>query len=620
MGDTLELKEIDSAFTFLGEGTGNDDGGANTMSYVQFARKYFQDKSTSSYKHKRGAITGPLLKQIWGDQDAERVLTVWFTIQRFMGDLPPKDDEETSDNLQRVQLICNTGITRANTRDEIYCQVCKQLTENPNKVSRARGYILLALIAGCFLPSDAFIDVLRRFMHEGPPAYSPFLLQQLERTQRGGTRHHPTTAVEMMMAFKRAPVEFMIHFYVGSHTVKCDSQSTNDELIAQCYEHDELSPELGLTVYITSPSTEIMTSLSTGYSHVMDAVFEYENLMSSKADWRLISQRRPWLAVLRKECFAPWFEGTANLQLVYSQIMDGMIRGFYVCDTVDDLAMLLAQRYYIKYGHVLKPQKLLKQLRSQPVAGMHVKTPEEWAQLATTAFDSKEYYGNACTSDDVKVEVVQYAREHWFIEFSRRFLHCDLVVDGKKTMDDMAVLVNCKGLYFFESKAVAQAAAGGERFCAPFDQFVDVSPLKPVHEDDQELQEFSVSYVTPDGLSTVRVETREGARLRELITQFHQGVVYRSKYCIASLDYRAPGNNSAFLSFQQGDLILLPKMWAEVDEAGWATGVCERSGAKGDFPAANVFVVPSLKRPTTALLSMFVKYIKTVEPAAAHEL
>ena len=76
------------------------------MSFSQFALRYFQDKSSTACQHKRGAIKGPLLKQIWGDQDTERVLTVWYTIQRFMGDLPPKDNEETSDNLQRVQVRC----------------------------------------------------------------------------------------------------------------------------------------------------------------------------------------------------------------------------------------------------------------------------------------------------------------------------------------------------------------------------------------------------------------------------------------------------------------------------------------------------------------------------------
>lgn len=44
-------------------------------------------------------------------------------------------------------------------RDEIYCQICKQLVKNQNKRSQMRGWTLLSLCLGIFPPTDLFMKV-----------------------------------------------------------------------------------------------------------------------------------------------------------------------------------------------------------------------------------------------------------------------------------------------------------------------------------------------------------------------------------------------------------------------------------------------------------------------------
>eukprot|EP00055_Hartaetosiga_balthica_P003111 m.6494 g.6494 ORF g.6494 m.6494 type:complete len:626 (+) comp2610_c0_seq1:50-1927(+) len=622
--DDLDFDEIESAFTFLGDNEGGNDYldiASKPENFKQFSRKYFQDKAVSAYKYTKHPIQGPLLKQIWGDEDTERMLAVWYAIVRFMGDIPSdENDDEPMDNLQKVQFICNVGITRPNTRDEIFSQVCKQLTENPSKPSRARGWILLALVCGSFLPSEALLGVLKNFINNGPSKYAPFIMKQLERTIKNGMREHPPTACELMMCFKKQPIKFQVHFFVGSHDVECDSQATNQELVVQCYDHAALNPELGLGIYIASPTMDMMTSVSSGYSHVLDTIFEYENLASQGNDWRLVAAQQPWVVMLRKEVFAPWFEGKVNIDLIYSQIMDGLIRGIYTTDDDVELAALLAQRYLVKFGNKLNASQLLDDLRSHPVAGMQRHAAKDWAELATEAFDAREYYSDSVSVEDVKIDVIQFARSRWFMEFSRRFVHVSLTLDAEKTMENVTVFVNGRGLYVVGSGVQSgQAKYSDASLHILFSSMVGISSTSPTHHGSQ-IHTFTVSYVSDNGCHKAKFVALAAKKLRDFADQFLRGITFRSKYCMATIDYKSPGTNSEFLSFSQGDLIILPKMWAEVEEGGWASGICERTKKSGDFPTANVVILPSLFRPSSATLDVFREYVKSIAPASNDEL
>lgn len=62
---------------------------------------------------------------------------------------------------QTLLLLLSQSLWSVSFRDEIYCQICKQLSENYKKSSQARGWILLSLCLGCFPPSERFMKVMR---------------------------------------------------------------------------------------------------------------------------------------------------------------------------------------------------------------------------------------------------------------------------------------------------------------------------------------------------------------------------------------------------------------------------------------------------------------------------
>lgn len=64
-------------------------------------------------------------------------------------------------------------------RDEIYCQICKQLVNNNNGKSRTQGWILLSICLGIFPPTDLFVKVRKSFLVTPQCVSFPCLVQRL---------------------------------------------------------------------------------------------------------------------------------------------------------------------------------------------------------------------------------------------------------------------------------------------------------------------------------------------------------------------------------------------------------------------------------------------------------
>ncbi|CAG8760739.1 15551_t:CDS:2, partial [Acaulospora morrowiae] len=68
--------------------------------------------------------------------------------------------------LEDIQWLLDRGILHGELRDEIYVQICKQLTKNPNSESVRKGWELLCVMAVTFPPSKNFEVYLMQFVSE----------------------------------------------------------------------------------------------------------------------------------------------------------------------------------------------------------------------------------------------------------------------------------------------------------------------------------------------------------------------------------------------------------------------------------------------------------------------
>ncbi|TRY99157.1 hypothetical protein DNTS_033984, partial [Danionella cerebrum] len=632
----LEVEDLDESLPLPED----DLEDLSEYKFAKFAATYFQGTTTHSYV--RRPLKQPLLfHEDEGDQLA--ALAVWITVLRFMGDLPePKyhtaisdgsekipvmtkiyetlgkktykrelqalqgegesahiethkkssvrhklvsltlkkkskiteevakrlndgeytvhgnsmlEDRPTS-NLEKLHFIIGNGILRPGLRDEIYCQICKQLNQNPSKSSHARGWILMSLCVGCFAPSEKFVKYLRNFISEGPPGYAPYCEERLRRTFVNGTRTQPPSWLELQATKSKKPIMLPVTFMDGTtKTLLTDSATTAKELCNALSDKISLQDQFGFSLYIAL--FDKVSSLGSGNDHVMDAVSQCEQYAKEQG-----AQERnaPWRLFFRKEIFTPWHEPTEDAvatNLIYQQIVRGVKFGEYRCDR-EDLAELASQQYYVDYGSEILG--IYTQKRVDP--------------------------------QKVKEEVVDFARYKWPLLFSR-FYEAFKFSGPSLPKNDVIVAVNWTGVYFVDEQEQVLLELS----------FPEITAVSSSRGGKLQAQSFTLATIKGDEYTFTSSNAED---IRDLVVFFLEGLRSRSKFVVALQDNPSPaGDDSTFLSFLKGDLIVLDQDSGEqVLTSGWAHGTNDRTKLRGDFPADCVYVLPTGVRPPPDIVAL----------------
>ncbi|XP_035514833.1 unconventional myosin-XVB [Morone saxatilis] len=130
---------------------------------AEFATKYFRVGTTGlpasgrnfseTVQHTEVLIQESLI--LYNDPELNDLSVQCFTnLMQFMGDMPVKKNSSHLDCLNNILLL---GKEKELLRDEIYCQVIKQTTNNPTKSTCTLGWRLLTLVTG-FFPCSATLQ------------------------------------------------------------------------------------------------------------------------------------------------------------------------------------------------------------------------------------------------------------------------------------------------------------------------------------------------------------------------------------------------------------------------------------------------------------------------------
>ncbi|XP_055591765.1 myosin-VIIa-like [Uranotaenia lowii] len=500
-----------------------------------------------------------------------------------------------SSNLDKLHFIIGHGILNKHLRDEIYCQICKQLTNNPSSISYAKGWILLSLCVGCFGPSEKFEKYLRSFIRDGPELYAPYCEHRLDRTLSNGIRRQPPTFLELQATKSKQPIMVTVTLMDGaSKNVEIDSATTASEMCEKIAFGVGLKDVFGFSIFVMLQ--EKVLSLQSGNEFIMDAISNCEQYFKEQGG----SERNAsWKIFFRKEMFAPWHDPAVDAvatNLIYAQITRGVNLGELVSTSDKDIAMLAALQYFADYGHEMKVDVLKERLKEYiPRNLVRPETALRWIQLIETAFKRSRCVKEGLQRITAKEDIVLFAKITWGMMFSR-FYEAVQTEGSKLPSSNIIIAVNWSGVFFVDDQENVLVELS----------YPEILQIDGEESDVNDLGTLFISTIQKDEFV---FKSFEAKTLADLVNHILKELKSRSIYAVATQTHSSESEGESMLSLLKGDLITLGQGFngeTLLDEdTTWGYG--ESNGKKGYFPTEVVYVLPALLPPPASVLSYYRK-------------
>ncbi|KAB5550675.1 hypothetical protein PHYPO_G00056580 [Pangasianodon hypophthalmus] len=539
----------------------------------KFLRKKQKQNKLSNNKRKHSAIQEEVEETAEDDEDI------------LIGEGPSMDRPMTT--LEKLHVIVGYALRRPNIRDEIYCQICKQLTKNKNQKSCKQGWMLLSICLGIFPPTELLTQYLEHFIHHGPAEFSSSCARRLQRTLTNGERKEVPCWIELHAMETKKPMNVEVSLMNSRVlTLPIDSSSTAPELCSAIAQKINLKDTFGFSLYMSYHDKN--WSLGGSRPHVLDAISlcEQEERRQGGEEKGAL-----WRLSFKKELFTPWHDCTADpisTELIYTQVVHGLKSGEYQCDKEDDYVQLAAKHYYIKYGRESSREKTKSIVwECLSLTLIENKSEVKLVQLVSSAHEQGSYVNFGASPDSVKAEVVRYARLHWPIYFSK-FYEASVISGPNLPEEKLVVAVNWYGVSFQEGK---------ERTYLKL-SYPEVTGVQIISEG--RLGEVVC-------LSTLRGEYKLNVvyahSMVELLSTFLNGLKERSVYAVAVQD-SSRLDDPTFLNCKKGDLINIIKDGEYAPEGGWINGRNERTEQSGAVSKDTIMILPTLSRPSDDILAL----------------
>ncbi|XP_066584309.1 unconventional myosin-XV [Prorops nasuta] len=376
----------------------------------------------------------------------------FLCLMGYMGDQPLPADMNEVNCVYAILTLCHKY---EHLRDEVYCQLMKQTTNNksPNPDSCQRGWRLFSIVAAYFTCSDGLRPYLTKYLetaaYDKRRAYhgtATVCLQNLRKTVKyGGRKNVPSVEEIMAISAGRNAKRQIYRLPGGTERVintKCTTvvQDVIEEMcniisVRNLHEMDEFS------LYCIVEGDAFTMPLARD-EYVLDVTTE---LHKNHQVFYLIFCRSVWYYPLRLD--APLY-----IEVVFNQIVPDYLEGLLLVlpgehlpqEIIYDMAQIAALLHRAADMTHEPATKEIKFLLPKPALSLREPRPQQWSSMVLQAWNNIQHITAAAS----KAQVLEILSK-WPL-FGSSFFAVTRVPEGKEKGGDYILALNRHGVHFID--------------------------------------------------------------------------------------------------------------------------------------------------------------------------
>jgi len=357
--------------------------------------------------HGREPLRQPLLRSLLGKEElAQEGCMIFSAILKYMGDLPSRA-VRTSTEL--TDQIFSPPLKHEILRDEVYCQLMRQLTANKNPMSEERGWELLWMATGLFPPSKNLVKDLALFQRSHKNSVSADSILRLEKTLKAGQRKFPPHQVEVEgIQHKTTEIWHKVYFPDDTEeAILVESSTRAQDLCKTLVDQLNLVSGQGFSLFVkmvdkifSIPENEFFFDFIRHLSEWVAKARPNRDGSTQQYSYQVFFMKKLWINTV------PGRDRNADLIFHFHQEVPKFLRGWHSID-VKQAANLAALLYRTRFGKskeelgVSAQQGLLQEL--VPSDQLNLLKLPDWRKEIDKAHNKH----SGISSEDAKVEFLK---------------------------------------------------------------------------------------------------------------------------------------------------------------------------------------------------------------------